>query len=117
MSLFSLPASYPSTVDGSLVRCRRWVVAVAGSLSPLVRCSCWFAAPPFPRRWVVAAAGSLLPLGRCRRRRWFAAPPFPRRWVVAAAGSLPPLGRCRRWFAAAAGSLHLHFLHLHFLIP
>jgi len=32
ISLFSLPATYPSTVAGSLVRCRRWFVATAGSL-------------------------------------------------------------------------------------
>jgi len=52
ISLFSLPATYPSTVTGLLVRCRRWV---AGSLPPLGRC----------RRWVAVVAGSLQPLVRC----------------------------------------------------
>ena len=59
ISLFSLPTTYPSTVAGSLVRCRRWVVAAAGSLPPLGRC----------RRWVAAAA--------VRCSRWFTAAPFP----------------------------------------
>jgi len=34
-----------------------------------------------------------------------------RRWFTVS------LVRCHRWFAAAAGSMHLHFLHLHFLFP